>query len=89
MADWNHDWKPGKYPRTEEERVKAAAKYGMLPEDYKPLPDDGSGHGDYPDLPWVGECQKDPYYDWDDHGRKRNYMDPVSIPYKVLCSVLS
>jgi len=50
----------------------------MLPEDYKPLPEDGSGHGAYPDIPWVGEAQKDPNYDWDDHGRRRDYMDPVS-----------
>lgn len=41
FLDWNKDWKPGPYPETEEERKAAAKKYGLLPEDYKPYPDDG------------------------------------------------
>lgn len=41
FSDWNKDWKPGPYPTTDEERRAAAKKYGLLPEDYKPYPDDG------------------------------------------------
>lgn len=39
--DWNKDFAPGKYPETEEERNAAAKKYGLLPHEYKPYPDDG------------------------------------------------
>lgn len=39
--DWNMHFKPGPYPLTEAERVAAANKYNMLPEEYVPYADDG------------------------------------------------
>lgn len=45
FLDWNKDWKPGQYPKTDEERRAAAKKYGLLPEDYKPYPDEGKFNG--------------------------------------------
>lgn len=41
ISDWNYLFKPGPYPDTEEKRLAAAKKYGLLPEEYKPYPDDG------------------------------------------------
>lgn len=41
IVDWHADYKPGSYPVTEEQRKAAAKRYGMLPEEYKPYPDDG------------------------------------------------
>ena len=55
-GNWNYQWMPGPYPRTKEERLAAAKKYNLEPEDYKPFPEDGylgMGLGDYPDLPRV------------------------------------
>jgi len=74
---WNHHWKPGPYPTTDEERAAAAKKYGLLPEDYKPMPDDGFGEGDYPDLPETPLDARDPYEDYDMPGYKRNYGEPL------------
>merc|ERR1712141_609787 len=58
VKPWNYLWKPGPYPETEEERLAAAKKYGLIPEDYEPYPNDGQwneaigphGLGDYPNL---------------------------------------
>merc|ERR1711981_1508257 len=55
VKPWNYLWKPGPYPETEEERLAAAKKYGLIPEDYEPYPNDGQwneaigphGLGDY------------------------------------------
>lgn len=55
-AHWNYEWTPGPYPRTKEERLAAAKKYNLQPEDYEPYPEDGylgMGLGDYPNLPRV------------------------------------
>lgn len=41
FLDWNKDFKPGPYPKTEEERAAAAKKYGLQRHEYKPYPDDG------------------------------------------------
>lgn len=41
ISDWNKDYKPGPYPQTEKERIAAAKKYNLLPEEYKPYADDG------------------------------------------------
>ncbi|CAG2163376.1 unnamed protein product [Oppiella nova] len=49
-SGWIRDWKPGQYPKTQEEREAAAKKYNLIPEDYEPYPE-GSGYGDYPKLP--------------------------------------
>jgi hypothetical protein len=43
---WNKDFKPAPYPQTEEERAKAAKKYGIPVEKYEPYPNDGFGYGD-------------------------------------------
>lgn len=75
---WNDDWKPGPYPKTEAERAAAARRYGLLPEDYKPYPDDGTGYGDYPKLPIVSAESRDPYEDFDYRAHRRNFGEPVS-----------
>lgn len=67
-------------PKTEEERVAAAKKYNLIPEDYE-VNDDTMGYGDYPKLPPVGMDARDPYEDMDYHYRRRNYGETV-------CSVL-
>ena len=77
LGGWTRDWKPGPYPKTKEEREAAAKKYNLIPEDYEPLPD-GTGWGDYPDLPIVGTDARDPYEDFDFHYRRRNYGETVS-----------
>lgn len=41
FSDWNYEFKPDTWPKTEAERVAAAKKYNMLPEEYKPYPEDG------------------------------------------------
>lgn len=43
---WNKDWKPAPYPKTQEERERAAKKYGIPVDQYEPYPDDGAGAGD-------------------------------------------
>lgn len=80
---WNKDWKPGPYPQTEAERIAAAKKYGLLPQDYQPYPDDGEGRGDYPNLPLVPNIKKDPFVNWDEPDIKRNYGEPVSLLHKM------
>lgn len=66
-------WKPGPYPKTEEERLAAAKKYGLLPEEYEPYPDDGLGYGDYPKLPDIGQDSKSEYIPWDCPEHNRNF----------------
>lgn len=78
----NRDWQPGPYPKTEEERIKAAQKYNMHPDEYVPYPDDdpkGFCKGDYPDLPLIGNAAKDPYYPYDIPEQKRNHNETVSF----------
>lgn len=82
LADWNKDFKPGKYPETEAERVAAAKKYNMHPDEYQPYPDDGEGYGDYPKLPDQPVEMKDPYYPYDFPELKRNFNEPVSAKFK-------
>lgn len=77
-SDWNDDWKPGKYPKTEEEKVAAAKRYGLLREDYEPYPDDGMGYGDYPKIDIVSAECRDPYEDFDFPAHNRNYGEVVS-----------
>lgn len=79
VSDWYKDFKPDKVPQTEEERLAAAKKYNLLPEDYKQYPDDGMGYGDYPHLPDVPTETKDPYYPYDIPELKRNFQEPVSL----------
>lgn len=79
MAGWNKDYKPAPYPKTEEECLAAAKKYYLLPEEYKPYPDDGFGYGDYPQLEGgLGVEARDPFYPYDFPSMKRNLHEPVS-----------
>ncbi|KAA0195767.1 hypothetical protein HAZT_HAZT006136 [Hyalella azteca] len=82
-AHWNDDWKPGPYPKTEAERIAAARKYGLLPEDYEPYPDDGWGYGDYPKLPIVSAESRDPYEDYDFPEYRRNFGEPVHADFDI------
>ncbi|XP_063906292.1 NADH dehydrogenase [ubiquinone] 1 beta subcomplex subunit 8, mitochondrial-like [Zophobas morio] len=81
---WNKDYKPGPYPRTEEEKLKAAEKYGLHPSEYKLYPNDGTGWGDYPKLPEVGADSKDPYYPWDNPELKRNFNEPMHAEFDLM-----
>jgi NADH dehydrogenase (ubiquinone) 1 beta subcomplex subunit 8 len=76
---FNRDFMPGPYPKTEEERRAAAKKYGMMPEEYEPYPDDGNGFGDYPKLPDISGESKDPFYNWDFPENKRNFGEPIHV----------
>ncbi|KAJ1366095.1 hypothetical protein KIN20_026689 [Parelaphostrongylus tenuis] len=73
------DHKPGPYAVTEEERRVAAIKYGLRPEDYKPMDKDDVVRyaGDYPDLGTVTYDHKDPYEDWTDRLNRRNWGEMV------------
>ncbi|XP_076064339.1 NADH:ubiquinone oxidoreductase subunit ASHI [Oratosquilla oratoria] len=82
---WNKDWKPSvKVPKTEEEKAAAAAKYGMLPQDYETFPEDGTGHGDYPNLPPVSADSRDPYGNYDFPEYRRYYGEPVHLHVDML-----
>jgi NADH dehydrogenase (ubiquinone) 1 beta subcomplex subunit 8 len=74
---WNKEWLPSKRPKTQEEREAAAKKYGLLPQDYEPYPDDGHGVGDYPKLPDIGGDSRSDWEDYDMPTLKRNYQEPV------------
>jgi len=75
---WNRDWKPNPVaPETPEQRAAAAHKYGLIPADYKPMPDDGERIGDYPDIPLVAAEARDPYYNWDMPELRRDYSEPL------------
>lgn len=79
MAGWNKDYKPAAMPKTEEERLAAAKKYYLLPEEYKPYADNGLGYGDYPKLEGgLGIEARDPYYPYDFPELKRNLHETVS-----------
>ncbi|CAG9783186.1 unnamed protein product [Diatraea saccharalis] len=73
---WNYQYKPGPYPKTPEERARAAQKYGLTVEEYQPYPED-MGYGDYPKLPDIGADSKDPHYPYDCPELKRNFNEPV------------
>ena len=63
-------------PKTETERIAAARKYNLIPEDYE-VHDESTGFGDYPKLPPVGMDARDPYEDLDYHYYRRNYGETV------------
>ncbi|VDO54299.1 unnamed protein product [Haemonchus placei] len=75
------DHKPGQYPTNDEERRAAALKYGLRPEDYKPIDQDDVVRyaGDYPELGIVTFDHKDPYEDWTDRQNRRNWGEMVPI----------
>ncbi|XP_064879064.1 LOW QUALITY PROTEIN: NADH dehydrogenase [ubiquinone] 1 beta subcomplex subunit 8, mitochondrial [Oncorhynchus nerka] len=68
---------PGPYPQTPEERAAAAKKYNMRVEDYEPIPDNGEGYGDYPQLPDRSQHERDPWYSWDHPDLRRNWGEPI------------
>uniref|UniRef100_A0A0A9X8M2 NADH dehydrogenase [ubiquinone] 1 beta subcomplex subunit 8, mitochondrial n=1 Tax=Lygus hesperus TaxID=30085 RepID=A0A0A9X8M2_LYGHE len=76
-AYWNKDWEPGPYPRTEEEKAAAAKKYGLLKEEYIPIPDDGDGAGDYPAFKPYSVEGRDPHYPWDFPEYRRNFNEAM------------
>ncbi len=76
---WNKDWRPGPAPKNEEERRAAARKYNMIPDDYEPYPDDGTGYGDYPKLPIISAESRDPFYNYDYDELKRNHGEPLHV----------
>ncbi|XP_034945716.1 NADH dehydrogenase [ubiquinone] 1 beta subcomplex subunit 8, mitochondrial [Chelonus insularis] len=81
----NFDYMPGPYPKTEEERIQAAKKYGLHPAEYKPYPEDGLiAPGDYPELPMIAVSQKDINYPWDDPDERRNYEEPIHFNMNLL-----
>ncbi|KAL5275079.1 NDUFB8 family protein [Megaselia abdita] len=81
---WNKDFKPAKYPETEQEKLAAAKKYYLLPEEYKPYANDGLGQGDYPKLDdGLGVENKDSYYPYDFPEHKRNFNEPLSADYNL------
>ena len=73
------DFKPGQYPESEAERVAAAKKYGMLPQDYEPMANDGLGFGDYPNVKPITADSRDPWEDYDDDFNRRNFGEPVNF----------
>ncbi|UYV74650.1 NDUFB8 [Cordylochernes scorpioides] len=73
----NRDWQPDPYPKTKAEYERAAKKYNMLVEDYKPIDQDLYPAGDYPDLPVVSGAARDPYLAYDYPELKRNYGEPL------------
>ncbi|XP_044262740.1 NADH dehydrogenase [ubiquinone] 1 beta subcomplex subunit 8, mitochondrial [Tribolium madens] len=81
---WNKDYKPGPYPRTEQERLRAAERYGLHPSEYEPYPDDGYGYGDYPKLPDISGDAKDPYYPYDNPELKRNFNEPLHAEFDLM-----
>ncbi|KAK6170948.1 hypothetical protein SNE40_019226 [Patella caerulea] len=83
VSNWNKDWQPGPFPKTQEERIAAAKKYGLRVEDYQVYPDDGLGYGDYPKLPIVSGEHRDPYEDWDDPGSKTNYNEVRHVDHDL------
>ena len=82
---WTYLWKPGPYPETDAERIAAAKKYGLIPEDYEPYPNDGRfndsiGHqnlGDYPMLKPSSADSRSGHINWDDPDLKRNFGEPL------------
>lgn len=70
--------KAGDWPRTLEERERAAKKYNLIPEDYEPYPEE-DGWGDYPNLKCIGDYNKDWYDDYDDIGESKFYGQPIEL----------
>ncbi|XP_023330746.1 NADH dehydrogenase [ubiquinone] 1 beta subcomplex subunit 8, mitochondrial [Eurytemora carolleeae] len=79
---WNYLWKPGPYPESEDAKMKAAKKYGLLYEDYQPYPK-GSDMlcGDYPNLPLVPEAYRSSTYEWDYPEYKRDYGETPHVEW--------
>lgn len=72
----------GPWPRTKEERERAARKYNLIPEDYEPF-DEMEARGDYPNLPAVGQYNRDNYEDFDDIEDRRNHGEPLHLDWDL------
>lgn len=83
LASGNPNLELGVYPRTEEERLRAAKKYNLIPEDYEPYPEE-EGFGDYPNLKPIGAYNKDKYLDYDDPFDYRHYGEVCHRDYEML-----
>ena len=73
---------PADPPENEEERVRAAMKYGLLPCDYKPAPEKEM-RGDYPDVPKYYGDERSPWTDWDYPELRLNYGEPVTTMFTI------
>lgn len=73
----------GPYPKTEAERIRAAKKYNLIPEDYQPYPEE-EGFGDYPNLKPIGQYYRDRYCDYDDPMEYRHYGEVYHRDYDLL-----
>jgi len=82
VTTWNKDWKPGPYPRTEEDKIAAAKKYHMIPEDYEPYPEE-EGYGDYPMFRKVHMETRNPHEPFDWESLKRNYCEPMHPDFDI------
>merc|ERR1711890_16098 len=83
---WNYMWKPAPSADTEEKRIAAAKKYGMLLEDYKqydPVTECDVMAGDYPKLPVEAMVDRDKFYHWDMPEYRRNYGEPLQEAHNL------
>lgn len=72
----------GPWPRTKEERERAAKKYNLIPEDYEPYPET-DGFGDYPNLKAIGAYNRDWYDDFDDTTDHRFFNETLHLDYDL------
>lgn len=81
----DRDWMPGPYPKTESERLAAAKKYNLLPEEYQAYDPEKweFAYGDYPQLPNRTPHDQDPYYAWDYYAYSKNYGEPYHINTEI------
>ena len=71
------------------ERLAAAKKYGLIPEDYEPYPNDGTwneaigphGLGDYPKLKADSGDLRSGHVNWDDPHLRRNFGEPMHYQF--------
>ncbi len=69
-------------PKTEAEKIAAAKKYGILPEEYEAFsPDEHFNYGDYPKIQTIGGDQRSGQVDWDFPELKRNFGEPLDIEF--------
>jgi len=85
VTKWHQDWMPGPYPVTHEQRAAAAKKYGLLVEDYEPIPEDHHKFcGDYPALPDVSYYGRCPYSPYDKMDFKHNFGEPYHFDHDAI-----
>lgn len=83
QATGNPLYEVGPYPKTEADRLRAARKYNLIPEDYQPYPEE-EGMGDYPNLKPIGHYYRDWYCDYDDPYDYRHYGEVYHRDYDLL-----